>query len=79
MQGGLGRTGRRVDILLNDFASIVIAARGTNAVRQHARAAMVAINQLGYADGVVCPTAIASAFAYFTFWQWRHNFTLLKN
>jgi len=75
----LGRTGWCAHIWLNNFAPVVVTARRTNAMRQHARTTMAAIDQLWHANGIMRPATISPTFAHFTFWQWCHNFTLLFN
>jgi len=40
--------------------------------------AIVALNQLWYANGIVRAAAIPSAFTNFSFWQWTHDLLLLQ-
>jgi len=53
---------------VEDLTSSVLAAVGTNPVRQHLFPAVGADHQLGRADGVVCAAAVASSLAQFSLW-----------
>jgi hypothetical protein len=60
--------GRFLNCDIQHLPAAVLAAVGTNPVRQHRLVAVAALGQLGNADGIVGTAAVAAALAKFSLW-----------